>query len=47
MEDYGLQFELPVVGFAAIDHGLQGEVIVLQNQMFVFLYITMNNQYWI
>ena len=47
MEDNGLQYKLPVVEFAAIDHGLQREVIVWLNQMFGFLYISMNNQFWI
>ena len=35
MKDHGFQFELSVVEIAAIDHGLEGEVIVLHNQMFV------------
>lgn len=31
MEDHGVQFELLVVDIVDIDHGLQGEMIFLQN----------------
>ena len=39
MEDQGLQFDLPVVEIAAIDHGLKGNVIIYYNQMLLFVYI--------
>ena len=42
MEDDGLQFELPVLKVAAVDHGLQGEVIALPYEMFVFLHKTIH-----
>ena len=41
MEDHGLQSELPVVEIAAIDDGLQGEVIALLNDLFVCMCMPM------
>ena len=41
MEEQGLQSELPVEEIAAIDHGLQGEVIALHNDLFVCIIMTM------
>ena len=36
MEDHEDQMQVPVVEIEAIDHGLQGEVIVLYTRMLVF-----------
>lgn len=39
MKDLEVQLELSMEEIEAIDHGIQGEVIVLYNRMFVVLYI--------
>ena len=41
MEDDGLQFVPSVVEIAAIEHGLQGEVIALLHVLFVCIFMTM------